>query len=159
MRSKVKLAGSHRYKPKGALVVDDVDRGEPIVITVYLKNPSAKTHVPGSAADLAALTEHASRRALAKRRAREYAPAAAVIVKFAERNSIAVRRTDLTRRCVVLKGTAAQMAKTFGVRLRVYDDGQCRFRARTGSLLVPPAIARWTRAVLGFDHRPQIKHR
>jgi kumamolisin len=59
---------------------------------------------------------------------------------------------------VVLKGSAERMQKAFGASLRLYDDGQYRFRARTGSLRVPPTIARWTRAILGFDQRPvQLK--
>jgi kumamolisin len=159
MRRRVKLAGSYRAKPKGAAVVGDLDSREQIVVTIYLKDPSTKRHAPGSAADLAALAEPVPRRLLARRRAKQYASAAATIAKFAKRNGLVVRRTDLTRRCLVLAGTAAQMAKIFGAVLRVYDDGQCRFRARSGFLSVPPAMARWTRAVLGFDHRPLIKRR
>src|SRR5262249_24578300 len=39
------------------------------------------------------------------------------------------------------------------------DDGERRFRARSGSLKVPSSIARLTRAVLGFDHRLQVRLR
>ena len=159
MRRRVTLVGSYRSRPEGAVVVGECDEREPIVVTIYLKDPSTKRPAPGSAADLAALAEPVTRRLLARRRAKQYAPAAAAIAKFAERNGLTVRRTYLTRRCLVLAGTAAQMAKAFGARLRVYDDGRRRFRARSGSLLAPPAIARWTRAVLGFDHRPLIKRR
>ena len=159
MRRRVTLVGSYRSRPEAAVVVGECDEREPIVVTIYLKDPSTKRPAPGSAADLAALAEPVTRRLLARRRAKQYAPAAAAIAKFAERNGLTVRRTYLTRRCLVLAGTAAQMAKAFGARLRVYDDGRRRFRARSGSLLAPPAIARWTRAVLGFDHRPLIKRR
>src|SRR5882724_3139595 len=103
MPRRVKLAGSHRFRPKGAVVVGEVDDRESIVVTVYLKDPSARRHAPGSAADIAALTKPATRWLLARERAKQYAPAAAAIAKFAARNGLTVRRIDLTRRCVVLK--------------------------------------------------------
>src|SRR5262249_56016310 len=52
------------------------------------------------------------------------------------------------------EGTARQMAEIFGATLRVYDDGQRKFRARVGQLVIPAEIAPWTRAILGFDERP-----
>src|SRR6266545_1080223 len=155
-RRRVELPGSRRPEPEGAQAVGGVAPDEPVVIRLYLKDPAAEPHAPGSAADLAALAAPTTRRALARQRAAEYAPAIAAIRSFAQQNGLTVRSVQAGRRSIVLKGTAAQMTKVFGASLRIYDDGRHRFRARSGSLKVPPAIARWTRAVLGFDHRPQV---
>jgi kumamolisin len=155
----IQLAGSYRSKPKGAVAVGDVDDRERIAVTLYLKDSSATRHVPGSAADLAVLTEPVSRRSLARQRAKQYAAAAAAVARFAKRNRLAIGRSNLTRRTIVLKGTAAQMRRAFGAVLGIYEDDRRRFRARSGSLRIPPAIARWTRAVLGFDRRPQVTPR
>jgi kumamolisin len=153
------ISGSHRAAPEGARPVGKIAADETVVVWVYLKNPDAARHEPGSAADLAALARPVTRRALARQRAAEYAPAVDAIRKFAKRNQLTVRAVHAARQCVVLKGSASQMTKAFGASLRIYDDGERRFRARTGSLKVPAAIARWTRAVLGFDHRPQVRLR
>jgi kumamolisin len=155
-RRPVTLRGSRRPKPVGAKIVGLVDAAETVVVWLYLKNPAAERHAPGSAADLAALAKINTRRKLALQRAAEYAPAVAVIKSFAERNGLIFRRFQAARRCIVLKGTVGQMTKAFGASLRIYDDGQSRYRGRSGSLKIPPSIARWTRAVLGFDHRPQV---
>jgi kumamolisin len=155
-RRLTELPGSHRSEPEGAQDVGTVDASEPVIVWVYLKNPAAEEHEPGSAADLAALAWPTTRRALARQRATEYAPAVAAIVKFARQNDLTVRAVQAGRQCIVLRGTASQTTKAFGASLRIYDDGQRQFRARSGSLRVPPSIARWTRAVLGFDHRPQV---
>jgi kumamolisin len=151
------LRGSRRFKPEGAKIVGPVDAKEPVVVSVYLKNPAERQHVPGSAADLAALARSTTtRRKLARQRAVEYAPAIAAIKKFARTSGLTVRRVQAARRCVVLKGAAGRMSKAFGAKLRIYDDGQRQFCGRSGSLTIPAAFARWTRAVHGFDHRPQV---
>lgn len=155
----VALRGSYRAKPEGARIVGPVDPDDTVVVWVYLKNPAVRTHAPGSAADLAALASFTTRRALARQRAAEYRPALAAIRNFAKSNGIAVRSFQAGRRCVVLKGSSANMSKAFGASLRLYRDGERTFRARSGSLKIPLSIARWTRAVLGFDQRPQARLR
>jgi kumamolisin len=155
-RRHVALAGSHRARPEGAKAVGKVAPDEPIVVWIYLRDPATEAHAPGSAADLAALGRPTTRRALARQRAAALAPAIAAIGRFAKQNSLTVRSVQAARQCVVLRGTAARMSKLLGASLRLYEDGPHRFRARSGSLKVPRAIARWTRAVLGFDQRPQV---
>ena len=155
----IKLPGSHRARPEGAHAVGKVAAHEPIIVWVYLKDPAVDEHEPGSAADLAALTRPTTRWSLARQRAAEYAPAIAAISKFATENGLTVRAVQAGRRCIVLKGTAERMTQVFGAVLHIYDDGERRFRARSGSLKVPSSIARLTRAVLGFDHRLQVRLR
>ena len=153
------LSGSFRSRPEDAKIVGSIDEAETFVVRLYLKNPAVRAHAPGSAADLAALARPTTRRALARRRAAEYAPVVAVIKKFAKKNGLAFQRFQANRRCVILKGSASKMTKAFGASLHMYERGTQKFRARSGSLKLPPPIARWTRAVLGFDHRPQVKLR
>ena len=43
--------------------------------------------------------------------------------------------------------------------MRIYDDGERRFRARTGPLPIPEELAPWTLAVLGLDERPVVRRR
>jgi kumamolisin len=157
-RRTVELPGSFRSAPDGAQVVGAVAPDEPVVVRIYLKEPG-EDREPGSAADLAALARPTTRRALARQRAVENAAAIAAITRFAERNGLTVRSVQAGRRCIVLRGTTARMTRAFAAVLRIYDDGQDRFRGRSGSLKVPPSIARWTRSVLGFDQRPQVKLR
>jgi kumamolisin len=151
---KVALAGSRRNKPEGALAVGKIEPREPIVVTLYLQNPQSNRHAQGSAADLAELAQPRTRRSFARHRATYYAPAFAVIAKFAKKRGLKMQAKRADRRCVALKGSAERMQKAFGASLRFYEQGQHRFRARTGSLHLPPSIARWTRAILGFDQRP-----
>ena len=80
------LSGSFRSRPEDAKIVGSIDEAETFVVRLYLKNPAVRAHAPGSAADLAALARPTTRRALARRRAAEYAPVVAVIKKFAKKN-------------------------------------------------------------------------
>jgi kumamolisin len=150
------LPGSHRPEPEGAQAVGAVAGSERVTLRLYLANPATEVHPPGSAEDLAALARPTTRRALARQRAVEYAPAIAAIRKFAAKSDLSVSAVQAARRCVVLRGNVAQTTRAFATELRLYDDGQRRFRARSGPLQVPLNIARWTRAALGFDHRPQV---
>ena len=68
-RRHVALAGSHRARPEGAKAVGKVAPDEPIVVWIYLRDPTTEAHAPGSAADLAALARPTTRRALARERA------------------------------------------------------------------------------------------
>lgn len=152
--TRTSLAGSDRAAPESAVLVGDVDPDERIVVELHLKRRSPDKFPPGSAGDLARLAQPITRRSLAAQRRRTHARAAVRVKKFAKANGIIVRSVDLTGRTVTLDGTARQMAEIFGATLRIYDDGHRRFRARIGHLVVPSAIAPWTRAILGFDQRP-----
>ena len=153
-RGKIERIGSNLDKPEGAAAAGDVHPNERITITVHLKRRSPDRFAPVSAGDLARLRAPITRELLAAQRARTHGRAAARATRFAKANGLVVRETDITRRRMVLEGTAQQMTELFGVSLAMYDDGQRRFRARTGPLFVPAEIAPWTRAILGFDQRP-----
>jgi kumamolisin len=153
--ARIALAGSYRPEPD-ADAVGEINPDAPLAVTLHFKRRSADP-VPGSKADLARLMKPITREALDQERVRTHSRAAARIVKFAAANGLAVRDVDLTSRRVVLEAPARHIADVFGTTLRLYHDGERQFRARSGSLEVPRAIAPWTRAVLGFDERPQVR--
>lgn len=157
MIEKVALAGSDRAAPDGAVLVGEVDPDERIVVTVHLKRRTPDRFAPGSAGDLARLSQPMTRRALTAERRRTHASAAARIRKLAKAYRVAVRDIDLAARAVTIEATAKRLSQLFGATLRIYDDGQQRFRARVGHLMVPKEIAPWTRAILGFDQRPVVR--
>src|ERR1700726_119709 len=154
----IKLAGSRRAIGD-AVFAGEADPRQEVVVTVHLKNPSTKRRRTGSAVDLADLMEPITRRALAHRRAAEYATAAEAIGKYASASGLGVREVDLTRRCIVLSGTVERLSKSFGASLRLHQVAGERFLGRIGPLVVPRTIAPWTRAVLGLDHRPHVRRR
>lgn len=154
---KVALAGSNRPEPEGAVLVGDVDPEQRITVWLHLKRRSADKFEPGSAGDLARLSQPVTRQALETQRRHTHGRAAARVKKFAEANGLIVHGIDLPGRSVALEGSARQMAEIFSATLRIYDDGERKFRARVGQLMVPAEIAPWTRAILGFDQRPQVK--
>jgi kumamolisin len=155
---KIALAGSDRGAPENAAYVGDVDPGERIVVALHLKRRSPDKFLPGSAGDLARLSQPMTRPALVAERKRTHARAAARVREFAKANKLDVRDVNLAGRVVTLEGSARQMSEIFGARLCLYDglyDGRARrFRARIGQLMIPAEIAPWTRAILGFDQRP-----
>jgi kumamolisin len=157
--AKIALAGSNRTAPEGAAFAGDVDPDERIVVALHLKRRSLDKFQPGSAGDLARLSQPMTRRALAAQRKRTHARAAARVRKFAKANRLVVRGVDLAGRVVTLEGSARQMSRIFGATLCLYDDGDRRFRARIGQLTIPVEIAPWTRAILGFDQRPLAARR
>jgi len=150
----VPLRGSRRDPPDGATLIGDVDPDQRIAVVVHLKRRTPDRFQPGSAGDLARLSKPITRRALRAQRLRTHAAAAERVKKLAAAKGLTVGPADLLARTVTIEGTARQMARTFGATLRIYDDGQRRFRARIGQLTVPAEIAPWTRAILGFDERP-----
>ena len=155
---KIALAGSDRSEPEGAAYISDVDPDERIVVALHLKRRSPDKFQPGSAGDLARLSQPMTRQALVAERKRTHARAAARVRKFARANRLDVRDINLAGRVVTLEGSTRQMNEIFSARLclydGLYDDGDRRFRARIGQLMIPAEIAPWTRAILGFDQRP-----
>ena len=66
-------------------------------------------------------------------------------------------RSDITKRAVVLRGTANTMNATFGVELERYEYSKGSYRGRTGYVHVPTEIASIIEGVFGLDDRPQAE--
>ena len=117
IENRIAFAGSNRAEPEGVTLVGDVDPDERIVVALHLKRRSPDKFQPGSAGDLARLSQPVTRPALAAQRERTHARAAARVRKFAKANGLAVRGVNLAGRVVMLEGTARQMGQIFGATL------------------------------------------
>jgi kumamolisin len=79
------------------------------------------------------------------------------VQRFALAESLVILETSYARRAVVVEGTLHALGKAFGASLHVYRAGGASFRARTGSLSVPAALAGIVVGVFGLDERPQAR--
>lgn len=151
---RVSLSHSERNAPAGARMMGPVNSGELINVSVILRRMQ-----PLDLKQMGGRT--LSRQEFATRHGAD--PAAADLVrKFAAAHGLTVDESasSLVRRTIVLRGTAADMQKAFGVELNQYElqdaDGRTqRFRGRQGTLMVPSDLANNVEAVLGLDNRPQ----
>ena len=157
MPATVELSGSRRDAPEGARQAGDVDGHEPLTVTVHLKSPARTEYAPGSAADLADLHRTTTRHDLAIARNQEYAPAVTNFRTFADIHGLTLHDVDLPHHRLRITGTVAQLSAAFGTHVGVYEADGRQFRARAGMLHIADDLAPWTRAVLGFDTRPQVK--
>jgi kumamolisin len=80
---------------------------------------------------------------------------------FAHQHGLAVDESasSLSRRTIVLRGTAQALEAAFGVELHDYQDGRSghRFHGFTGQVSLPETHAPLVDAVLGLDARPVAK--
>ncbi len=80
---------------------------------------------------------------------------------FAHDNGLTVDESasSLSRRTIVLRGTAQAMEKAFGVELHDYEDATTkkRYHTFTGQITMPDTHAPLVDAVLGLDARPVAK--
>jgi kumamolisin len=65
--------------------------------------------------------------------------------------------SSLSRRTLVLRGTAQNLEKAFGVELHDYRGSQNKFHCFTGAISLPEEHAGVVEAVLGLDARPLAK--
>jgi kumamolisin len=155
---KVELAGSYRGEPEHGAFAGECNPDHEITVTLYLKHPAIEELADAHRVNRAN-TRLLSRRMLARRRAAEYRSAADSVARFASRHDLAVKRRNLARRSIMVRGKAAKIAEAFGTSLQLFHDGRRQFCVRSGPLYVPEDIAPFTRAVLGLDQRPQVQHR
>jgi kumamolisin len=75
---------------------------------------------------------------------------------FAAAAELSVVHTSYSRRIVILKGTAANISRAFGVTLHYYTAKNKQvFHGRTGTLKIPAALNDIVVGVFGLDNRPQ----
>lgn len=92
----------------------------------------------------------------------KYAASAADFSKlrrFAHQYSLSVDEgaSSLARRTLVLRGTAQNLEKAFGVELHDYQRAEHRFHGFVGTVSLPQAHSEVVEAVLGLDARPVAK--
>jgi kumamolisin len=161
--SYVELPGSHRQAPHAATAIREVAPGEPVEVSVYLREAGAKDpgddpllKLPpvGSAEAAAKIPAQHSRPDMRAARAHSYAQQMDKVVEFAHRMGLTVVEQDPARRLIKLAGPAEKFEAAFRTKLSQYHDGRQAFRARVGSLSAPSDVADAIEAVLGLDTRP-----
>jgi kumamolisin len=144
---KVPLPGSER-RPVGTRV-GDVPKDEVVEVSVILK-PRTSMEAPQAAGAAISREDFAATYGAD--------PDAIDQVKaFAKEYALTVTEVAPERRTVKLEGSAADMAKAFGVPFERYEFEGTRYRARTGAVQVPEELAGSIEAVLGLDNRPHVK--
>jgi kumamolisin len=150
----VLLRRSERTLPAGAQIVGSVDAEEQISVSIILRpfEPLNLIQMSG---------QRLSREEYSMKHGADPAVAHKV-ARFAVENRLVVddAASSLTRRTIVLRGTAFAMQQAFGVKLNHYQyrdrDGVTQsFRGRAGVLRIPTNLADCVEAVLGLDNRPQ----
>lgn len=156
-RQKVPLAGSERRPPRGARRGARIAGDEPVEVTVVLR-PRTGLHRRLAALATQAPADRAHLSADEFEAAHGAAPEdVAAIQAFAADSGLEVVDADVSRRSVVLRGTAAAMERAFAVELAHYEHDGGDYRGREGPLHVPAELAPSVVAVLGLDERPQVR--
>jgi hypothetical protein len=79
------------------------------------------------------------------------------VAQFAGANGLQVVESSIARRTVVLKGTAAEMSKAFGVELSMYQTPNETYRGREGTIQIPGNMAGIVEGVFGLDNRQMAR--
>ncbi|HTU69519.1 MAG TPA: S53 family peptidase [Candidatus Baltobacteraceae bacterium] len=139
------VPGSTRERPPGEFVAAS-DPAERVTVTVIVRSKHSSAPPPG----------HLTRE--------EYAGAYGAgegdlerVEAFARDHRLSVIERDPARRTIRLEGNVAQMSEAFGVSLSTYKVESKSFRARTGTISLPPSLQNVIEAVLGLDTRPQAR--
>ncbi len=154
---RMELPGSHRDLIAGHRRIGDVDPGEQIEVSVYLR-PGADM---GWVDEQATLPEAERMRPERERWVERYGAAPAdvdAVRRFAVDHGLAVTDIDPTRRTVRLGGSVEAIAAAFEAQLQGrFDpgDGGAGYRGRNGPLTVPSELAEAITGVFGIDDRPQ----
>jgi hypothetical protein len=149
------LEGSRRNLRAGAKRTGSADPGEMLTVSVYIRRRNDAPQLP----DLASLaaTPHREKRYLSREDFAAHYGASQEdlnkVAEFAAANGLSVVESSVPRRVVVLKGTVAQMTKSFAVDLGMYETPNEKYRGREGEIHVPKEIADIVEGVFGLDNR------
>jgi kumamolisin len=133
-----------------------VDAGEPITVTLIVRRrPGAE---PLHSLEYFQNTPRAQRKHLSHEEFAEAHGAAPAdldrVAEFAHAHALQVVEAHRARRSVVVRGTAAQVNKAFGVELHHYELPRKRYRGFEGSVHLPASISELVETVIGLDNRP-----
>jgi len=135
---------SHKKPPGPACRrIGEVPANEQLEVSIYLKPRKGGT----GRADLAAT------------RATQHAEDFKLIKEFASEHGLTVTATEPAKRLIKLSGTAGQFQAAFQITLSHYQEGNFKFRGRSGCLKLPTELHAIVESVLGMDNRPQASPR
>ncbi len=155
---RVKLTGSHRAAPPGA-VIGPAHSDEHIEVTLRVR---ARAEIPPKRRAATLRRHHKEREYLTREELGANHGASpedmAKVAAFAREHGLAVSHASEARRSVWLAGTVAQMSAAFGVQLDEYQHPEGgTFRGRTGPLTIPAELDGIVVGVFGLDNRPQAR--
>jgi kumamolisin len=156
---RAEIPGSTRVVDPAHARVGDVDPQAPVEVSVYVRGRAGLDWVDDQAGRPPAQRRYASREQWAAEHGADPADLEAV-QSFARDAGLTVVSTDAGRRVVVLRGTAETVSTAFGAQFEgMYRpaDGAGPYRARSGPLTVPAALAEVVTGVYGIDDRPQAR--
>jgi kumamolisin len=157
--SKVPVPGSERLPLVGSRAVGPVDPNQLIEVTIRLRRAGSddlESRIKEMANQLPSERHYLTTEELETDHGAN-PDDVAKIEQFAILHGLQVVRTDITKRAVVLQGTASVMNATFGVELERYEYSKGSYRGRTGYVHVPTEIASIIEGVFGLDDRPQAE--
>jgi len=148
-----RLRGSAKDRAINAHPIGDVDPERIMSVTVLLRPKKAFNLDRHLAAGGAAL----SRQAFAAQFGADAADVAKV-EEYAATHHLSVHEINLGARTLVLSGRTSDIAKAFGVELKLYaTEDNKRYRGREGHVMVPDQLHGIIKAVFGLDDRPVAK--
>jgi kumamolisin len=153
------LPGSRRPSLEGYRRVGPADPKELADVTIYLRRrqaPTSITALPSFGPALPPNRNYVDRKELGETYGSDAEDVAAVR-SAAATAGLQVSEVDLYRRSLHLRGTVAALTRVFGVDLGQYEGPVGSFRARTGTLRLPPELKDRVIGVFGLDQRPQVR--
>lgn len=158
---RVVLAGSERPPVLNAEDQGPADPQQEAEITVYLKSKKSGAEIE-SYVDKLSEEPIAERKYLSRQELSEWKGASSEDIKveiFAAQYRLSVVKCDPGARTMFLRGKLGDLQQAFGVELKWYLAGGNSFRARSGSISLPVAVAQAIVGVFGLDMRPVAQPR
>lgn len=152
----VALPDSIPTLPEEAQRVGDVDPGDELTVTVYVRRDPAAARLVDPSNE--ARKAPARRRYLTRSEVEASFGAASAdleaVVAYAESLGLRTSTASKAKRSVRVTGPLGTLADAFGVTLARFQHGEVTFRGQQGALKVPASLSGIIEAVLGFDNRP-----
>jgi kumamolisin len=157
-QNKVALPGSERHPMPGSRISGEIHPDETITVSVLLRRRSSGSASPANAHAYEPLSHSGVRADFATVHGAD-PDDITLVEQFAHQYGLTVVDASVSKRRVILTGTAHNMQQAFDAALKCYqlNDTGPTFRGRTGPLKVPAHMQDMVVAVLGMDTRPIAK--
>src|SRR5690242_6096725 len=159
-RRYVALPGSERQLVPGAKEDGPLDPNETIEVTIRLRAHESDAQIDAEVAALGAQLPADRTYLTPDEYAARYGADPADIAKieqFAQENHLAVVRSDLSQRIVVLSGSLQVVSSAFRVQLIQYTSPLGNYRGRVGPVQIPADLQGIIEGIFGLDNRPQAR--
>jgi kumamolisin len=159
-RRYVALPGSERQPVRGAQISGPVDPAQMVELTIRLRSRAPAGELAARADALGALPPDRRAYLTPEQFAATYGADPADVervTQFARQSGLAVVRTDVSQRLVVVSGRAPVVAAAFRVELMRYTSPSGDYRGRVGPVQIPEDLQGIIESVHGLDDRPQAR--